>query len=74
MFKDFMWNVPQQNGRFQPIGIEVLHNALRLIEELDVVFVAIRDPNDIRLMVLDSCYVYIYFVIINESKRYYTKL
>ncbi|KAG5536020.1 hypothetical protein RHGRI_023720 [Rhododendron griersonianum] len=42
---NFEWNIPRQNGQFQPIGMVVLENTLRL-EESDVVFVAVRDPSN----------------------------
>ncbi|KAI8527979.1 hypothetical protein RHMOL_Rhmol12G0116700 [Rhododendron molle] len=47
---NFEWNVPRQNGRLQPIGIQ---NRLRL-QDSDLVFVAVKDPSDIRLLVLSS--------------------
>ncbi|KAG5528056.1 hypothetical protein RHGRI_028854 [Rhododendron griersonianum] len=50
---DFKWNVPLQNGQFQPIGMKVPENTLR-IEESDVVFIAVEDPSNIRLLVLGS--------------------
>lgn len=51
------WAIPiqdlQQNGHLQPSGMEVLQNRLRL-QHSDLVFVAVKDPSDIRLLVLSS--------------------
>ncbi|KAF7132190.1 hypothetical protein RHSIM_Rhsim09G0155200 [Rhododendron simsii] len=50
---NFEWKVPRQNGHLQPIGMEVLQNRLRL-QDSDLVFVAIKNPSEIRLLVLSS--------------------
>ncbi|KAI8532723.1 hypothetical protein RHMOL_Rhmol11G0235600 [Rhododendron molle] len=50
---NFEWKVPRQNGHLQPIGMEILQNRLRL-QDSDLVFVAIKDSSDIRLLVLSS--------------------
>ncbi|KAI8567373.1 hypothetical protein RHMOL_Rhmol02G0117100 [Rhododendron molle] len=42
-----------QNGHLQPIGMEVLQDGLR-IQDSDLIFVAVKDPSDIRLFVLSS--------------------
>ncbi|XP_058201477.1 uncharacterized protein LOC131316194 [Rhododendron vialii] len=50
---NFEWKVPQQNGHLQPIVMEILPNKLRL-QDSDMVFVAVKDPSDILLLVLSS--------------------
>ncbi|KAI8531045.1 hypothetical protein RHMOL_Rhmol11G0107400 [Rhododendron molle] len=51
--KNFTWKVPIKNGCFQSIGMEILQNELKL-EDSDLIFVAVKDPGNIRLLVLCS--------------------
>ncbi|KAF7129147.1 hypothetical protein RHSIM_Rhsim10G0197800 [Rhododendron simsii] len=51
--KNFDWKVLKKSGCFQSIGMEVLQNQLKL-QDSDLIFVAIKDPCNIRLLILCS--------------------